>query len=236
MMRTANSRHRKLSYSSLRIAYIGDSTGAGFGANGAANWDSGSPYFINTNSFPSAAQQENTAIPSAVRLLRTYLEARGTESTVHNYSVAGRTAADHVSAGTVAALTERYDFALVELGINSAKQNLTHEAELTTLIGQLKARRIQPVLVKSHNIGVAYTANGIWVENSLPSEWVPMDNWPTYRLVVSSVAAREGIDVVDLGTPDCLLDTSLLHDSFHPSEAGYVAKFTKLKTWIDGLR
>jgi lysophospholipase L1-like esterase len=227
--------HAKIRFNVLRVAYIGDSTGVGLGANGADNFEGGNPYSLNLSGYPTEAQQLNTDIPSAVRLLRTYIEGLNPESTIHNYSVPGWRSVEHISNGTVDDLTEKYDFALVALGINSAKNNETNETELRQLISQLKVRKIQPVLVLQNNVGVAYSPSGVWVEESLPSEWYPMDDWLPYRAMVTRMAGSEGIDIIDLGTVDGVLDTSLLHDSFHPNAAGYYAMFEKLKIWVDGL-
>ena len=40
------------------------------------------------------------------------------------------------------------------------------------------------------------------------------------------------VDVVDLGTPDCLLDTTLLFDSFHPSATGYEVIASKYENYL----
>ena len=236
----------------VALAIIGDSTTSGFGANPSPNlWTNGlaygcvnnprfgenwkayladgvtpNPYYINTTGFPSQAQQDNTGIPSAVRLLRTAVESRNGGSEVYNYGGSGWTAGNHVSEGTVAtvaALVPKPDVIFFNLGINSAKSNASQDTDLRTLVSQAIANDILPILVKPNNIGVADSPSGSWGATACPDNWYPMDNWPSIRNNIQQIADDNGLSVIDLGTEDGILDETLLYDSFHPSNLGYEA-------------
>lgn len=236
----------------VAIAIIGDSTTSGFGANPSPNlWTNGlaygcvnqprhgenwqpllvdgvtpNPYYINTTGFPSQAQQDEVGIPSAVRLLRTAVESRNGLSKVYNYGGSGWTAGNHVSGGTVAAvaaLVPKPDVIFFNLGINSAKNNASQDADLRTLVAQAIANNILPILVKPNNIGVADSPAGSWSATSCPDNWYPMDNWPAIRSNIQTIADDNNLTVIDLGTNDGILDDTLLYDSFHPSNLGYEA-------------
>lgn len=245
------------------IAVIGDSTTCGFGANPSPNlWTNGlaygcvnqprhgenwqpllidgitpNPVYINTTGYPSQSQQDNTGIPSAIRLLRTEIESKNATSEVYNYGGSGWTAGDHVTAGTVAivaALNPKPDVIFFNLGINSAKSNSSQDADLRTLVDQAMANGILPILVKANNIGVANSPSGNWEATSCPDNWYPMDNWQSVRDNISDIAFDNGLDVIDLGTDAGLLDETLLYDSFHPSNLGYEEIFDIYKIWFDG--
>lgn len=237
----------------VAIAVIGDSTSCGFGANPGPNtwtdgnsylcvnggtgpnWTAGDPYFINLSGYPSQAQQDNTGIPSAVRLLRTYVEGINPASRVYNYGWSGGTAQTHVSAGTVAtiaALTPKPDVVFIATGINDAKQNLHQAQALAILVVQCLDAGMLPVLCKEHNIAVAGGPAGAWSASALPDNWYPMDNWPAIRANVDAMAATYNLEVIDLGTPDCAIDPSLLYDPFHPSAKGYRVIYEKYRAWL----
>lgn len=239
----------------LAIAIVGDSTTGGFGANPGPNvwagnglsygcvnppnfgpnWTTGDPLYINTGGFPSQAQQDNVGIPSATRLLRTYLEGINPASKVYNYGGSGYTAAAHVAGNTIAAiaaLSPRPQAVFIALGINSAKNNNGQDADLRTLVAQALAQGILPVLVKEHNVGVAGSPAGNWSDTATPDQWFPMDNWPNIRAGVDQIAAENGLEVIDLGDPSGALDVSLLYDPFHPSAKGYREIFARYKKWL----
>lgn len=237
----------------VSIAIVGDSTTCGFGANPGPNvwsdgnsyifvnggtgpnWESGDPYYINTSGMPSQAQQDNKAIPSATRLLRTYVEAANPQSKVYNFGGSGWTAANHISNGSIAALaamSPKPEVVFIALGINSAKNNQGQGNELRTLLSQAIANDMLPVLVKEHNVAVAGSPSGNWSATATADNWYPMDNWPGIRSEIDSVAQQYGVGVIDLGTEDCVIDSSLLYDPFHPSAKGYQVIFEKFKNWI----
>nr|WP_319566283.1 SGNH/GDSL hydrolase family protein [uncultured Rhodoferax sp.] len=241
----------------VSLALVGDSTTAGFGANPGANvwpgngraygcmnnpsfgpnWDSASPYYLNTTGIPTQAQQDNVGIASATRLLRTYMEALNPTSKVYNFGGSGYTAATHVANGTVvalAALAIKPQAAFLALGINSAKNNGGQDADLRTLVAQLVAADILPILVKEHNVGVAFSTGGDWSATATPDQWYPMDNWPSIRANIDTIAADNSLEVLDLGTPDGVLNVSLLYDPFHPSNLGYQVIFEKYVAWLTG--
>lgn len=227
------------------IAIIGDSTTCGFGANGGVNlWSNGlsylcvnsynpnlqsdSPYFINTSGTPTEDQQNNKAIPSAVRLLRTYLEADNTLSKVYNLGVAGYTASMILSSnlvGYAANLSPKPQAIFFNLGINSAKNGQSQDGALRALVSQAIANDILPILVKPHNI--AY-----WSMTATPDTWVAFGGWINYRNNIQQIADDNNLSVIDLGSEDCEVDITLMYDGFHPSNLGYVRIAKIYEEWL----
>lgn len=238
----------------ITIAIIGDSTSSGFGANPSPNtwinglsygcvnnpsfgenWNNDNPYYINTTSIISQAQQDNIGIPSAVRLFRTELESKNQSSKVYNFGGSGYTADTHIANGTVAsALALSPDAIFFNLGINTAKNNGSQNTSLRTLVAQAISGGVLPVLVKPHNIGVAYSPSGNWSETATPDEWYPMDNWQSIRDNIQQIANDYNLSVIDLGTDTGELDITLLYDPFHPSNLGYKKISEIYKKWISG--
>lgn len=237
------------------VAIVGDSTTGGFGANPGPNvwsgnglpygcmnnpsfgpnWDQSSPYALNLSGFPSQSQQDNVGIPSATRLLRTYLEGINSASKVYNFGGSGYTAAAHVAGGTIAALaalTPKPQVAFIALGINIAKNNGGQDSDVRTLVAQAIAQGILPVLVKEHNVAVTGSPAGNWSETATPDQWFPMDNWPGIRASIDQIAADYGLEVVDLGDSTGAVDVTLLYDPFHPSAKGYREIFSRYKNWL----
>jgi lysophospholipase L1-like esterase len=238
----------------IAIAVIGDSTTGGFCANNGINlWTNGLPYacvnqprhgenlqryledgvtpnpvYINTVGTPTQEQQDNIGIPSAVRLLRTAVETRNNSSKVYNYGGSGYTASTHISFGTVATvanLVPKPDVIFFNLGINSAKNNESQDADLRTLVAQSIANDMLPILVKPNNVGVADSPSGSWRADSCPDNWYLMDNWQSIRDNIQQIADVNGLEVIDLGADNTLGDITLLYDSFHPSTLGHKAIF-----------
>lgn len=236
------------------IAIIGDSTSSGFGANPSPNtwinglsygcvnnprfgenWNNDNPYYINTTSIISQAQQDNIGIPSAVRLFRTGLENKNQSSKVYNFGGSGYTADTHIANGTVASvLSLSPDAIFFNLGINTAKNNGSQNTSLRTLVAQAISGGVLPVLVKPHNIGVAYSPSGNWSEIATPDQWYPMDNWQSIRDNIQQIANDYNLSVIDLGTDTGELDITLLYDPFHPSNLGYKKISEIYKKWISG--
>lgn len=238
----------------VHMAIIGDSTTVGFGANAGTNkwingiaygcvnnptfspnWDSLSPLALNTTNLISQEQQDNKAIPSGTRLLRTYIEAINPLSKVYNFGVAGHTAGSHITDNTmdaIATLAIKPTVVFIALGINSAKNGLSQDADIRTLINQAIYYGIRPILVKENNIAVAFTGNGVWSDTATPDQWVAKDNWPTYRANIDAIANEYYLDVIDLGSNDCKIDVTMLYDGFHPNEKGYYYIFKKYKEYL----
>jgi hypothetical protein len=256
MITTAQLRQDFQSGNIIKIAFIGDSTTAGFCCNSYPNtWTNGlsygcvnqplygpnlqpsSPYYINTSTLISDAQFNNTGIPSAIRLLRTQVEAANASSKVYNYGWSGSTAAVHVGYGTVAAiaaLAVKPDVVFINLGINSAKNNQSQLADLTTLVTQCIAADMLPILVKANNIGV-YSVTGAFDADSTPDTWIPMPYWQTTRAEIATVASGYNLDVVDLGSPSGALDITKLYDAFHPSNVGHAEISTKYLAYLNSI-
>ena len=257
-----NFKERFQSNQAVTIAVVGDSTTSGFGANPSQNtWTNGieyscvnaprygenwcalladgvtpNPVYINTTGFPSQEQQDNVNIPSAVRLLRTEAETRNASSKVYNYGGSGWTALDHRSGNTIptiANLTPKPELVILNLGINSAKNNLTQDDDLNYLIRQVISYGMIPVLAKPNNIGVAYSPSGNWDIDSYPLDWCPMDNWYQIRNGIDILGKKYGLDVIDLGTPTLEVDITKQYDSFHPNHFGYQAIADKYIAWLD---
>ncbi len=253
MLTTTQIRAAIAASSPVTIAVLGDSTTAGICCNSYPNvWTNGysygcvnlpdfspnlvasSSYFINLTTYPSQPQQDNVLIPSAVRLLRTYIESLNASARVYNFGISGADAAIHITAGTVAiiaAKTPKPDVVLINLGINSAKNNVDQTTDLQTLITQVLAANMQAVLVIPNNVGVAYTAGGIWVAESTPDQWVPMDNWPATRNGIKALAGSNSLEYIDLGSDDGVLDITGLYDAFHPNSIGYQRIANIYKAW-----
>lgn len=239
----------------LSIAVIGDSTGSGIEANVGPNvWTNGvpyaavnqpnaypnldpsSPYFINITTYPSQEQQDNLAIPSAVRLLRTAIEARNSASRVYNYSVPGIDAAGHIALGTVgiiAALPEKPDMCIVNLGINSSKDRVSHYASLKQLVSSVQQNGMFCLVAQSNNVGVTGSPAGSWSETELPDNWFPLDYWPTTVAETKQVHREMKTGFVNLGTDDLQLDITKLYDPFHPNPDGFIGIAAKYERWFE---
>lgn len=247
------------------IAIIGDSTTSGFGCNPSPNtWINGlsygcvnlprfgenwnqyladgvtpNPVYINTTNYPSQAQQDNIGIPSAVRLFRTNIENKNASSKVYNYGGSGWTVSEHLSSNTVstvAALVPKPDVVFINLGINSAKNNIVQTPGYNTLIQQCLDADMNVVLVKPNNIGVAYSPSGSWVAESYPNQWYPMDNWYQIRNGIDNSASLFNLEVIDAGTPSMELDITLLYDGFHPSNLGYQVIANKYINFMSNVK
>lgn len=227
------------------IAFVGDSTSMGFGANGGAEiWVENSisymftnlpelgPNFDGTNEFylgsdfPYISQehQDNISIPSAVRLLRTEIEIKKPGSIIYNFSGSGWTASSHVDYETMFAisqLTPKPEFVLINLGINSAKNNLSQKEDIKTIVEQAFSHNITPILVKPNNIAVCYSPDGDWCLEASPYDWFPMDNWNQARQEIDDVAKEYDLNIIDLGSDDGEINIDLLYDPFHPNDKGY---------------
>lgn len=256
MLTVTQIRSRIADNQAVNIAFLGDSTTAGLCCVGYPNvWTNGlsygcvnneigfsptldinSPYYINLNGYPTQPQQDNLAIPTAVRLVRTYIESLNPASKVYNFGISGADAATHIGVGTVAiiaATVPKPDVVLVNLGINSAKNNQNQNADLQTIISGILAADMQCVLVIPNNMGVAYTAGGVWVAESTPDQWVPMDNWPTTRNGIKALALSNNLEIIDLGSDDGALDITGLYDAFHPSNIGYARIASTYINWTN---
>ena len=243
------------------IAVIGDSTTSGLGANPSPNkWKDGhsyacvnqprhgenlqsflvdgitpTPLYINTTGFPTQAQQDNINIPSAVRLLRSAVELKNSNSKVYNYGGCGWIAKKHIENKTVAkvaALDNKPDIIFFNLGINSAKNNKSQDSDLRILVEQALSYGIVPVLIKPNNIGVAESPSGQWKADSCPDNWYLMDNWQSIRDNIQEIANDYNLEVIDLGADNTLGDVTLLYDSFHPSNLGHKAIFNIYHSWL----
>lgn len=208
------------------IAVIGDSTTCGFGANGAANWTVGNPLVIQPfGGFVLQSVQNNLAIPSASRLTQTWLEQLNPASVFYNMGYSGGRADEHVTAGTVSALANRSpkpDLIIIALGINSAKNNQSQTAALTTLVQQVKANGIQCVISLGHNVANLNTTT-------------PMTLWLTMRAQMKAVANAYGCEIIDAGSDDGAIIPALTVDGFHPSALGYAEIFKKYKSFLGGV-
>lgn len=240
----------------ISIAFVGDSTSVGFGANGGANtWNNGlsygfmnqpelSPNFtpghelslVDSSPYISQEQQDNINIPSAVRLLRTEVERKNPDSIVYNYSSSGATAGQHVvldTMYTVAGLIPKPEIVFINLGINSAKNEQSQRDDLWKLIEIAISFDMIPVLVKPNNIAVAFSPEGNWSASASPDDWYPMDNWQGMRDEIDIVSEKYDTEVIDLGSDDGLINETLLYDPFHPNENGYRVIFNIYLNWLN---
>jgi lysophospholipase L1-like esterase len=207
----------------VKLAVIGDSTSCGFGANGDANWDVNSPYAIPFSGYVSQAVQDNIAIPSAVRLTRTWIEQLNPASKVYNFGASGWRADEHVNAGTVSSvLALQPDAVIIALGINSAKNGQSQSSALSTLISQLQSGGVEVFISLGHNLANLNTTT-------------PMPFWITMRNEMKTVAANYNCQVIDPGSDDGAIIPSLTHDGFHPSALGYVEIYKKYKEVLGGF-
>lgn len=239
------------------IAVVGDSTSMGFGANEGPNvwgeneipymftnipelgpnFDESSEFYLGSD-FPYISQkhQDNASIPSAVRLLRTEIEIKNPDSTVYNFSGSGWTASTHVNYETmllISQLEPKPSIVLINLGINSAKNNLSQKEDIKTIVEQAFFYGITPVLVKPNNVAVCYSPDGDWCLESSPDNWYPMDNWPQIRQEINDVAQEYDLDVIDLGSNDGEIDMELLYDPFHPNKNGYYRIYKIYLSWFE---
>ncbi len=171
-----------------------------------------------------------------MRLLKTKVQSKNVNSNIYNFGVAGWTARDHIDNKTiqkVASLVDRPNIIFINLGINSAKKNLSQDHDLRILIEQVLSYNILPVLIKPNNIGVADNSKGVWKLDSCPDNWYLMDNWQNVRDNIEEVAKDYNLPVIDLGSDNTLGDISLLYDSFHPSKLGHKAIFVIYNTWLE---
>lgn len=237
------------------FAVIGDSTSSGIAANvGVNKWVNGvayaavnqpnaypnltttSPYYINTDTYPSEEQQNNKNIPSAVRQLRTLVEEKNNTSIVSNYSIPGWDAQGHIDSGTVdivANLDEKPDFCFVNLGINSAKQRVSQYQPLTKIVKDLMLHDIFVVLVQPNNIGVVGSPQGNWSQTDLPSNWYAQDYWINTVNEIKQIHKELKTGFVNVGTDDLQLDINKLYDPFHPNEAGFKDIADKYFNWLN---
>lgn len=238
----------------LIVAVIGDSTSAGIAANSGPNiWTNGvsyaavnqpsaypnldpaSPYYVNADTYPSQEQQENKEIPTAVRKLWTALQAKNAESVVYNYSIPGWDAKGHISSNTVAQvanLVPKPQIAIVNLGINSAKNKQSQLADLRIIVDQLLANGIFVLLAQPNNIGVVGSPSGSWSQTVLPDDWYPQDYWPNTVNEIKTVHRERSTGFVNAGTDDLNLDITKLYDPFHPNEAGFEDIANKYLNWF----
>ncbi|AUR95712.1 SGNH hydrolase-type esterase domain protein [Vibrio phage 1.211.B._10N.222.52.F11] len=238
----------------LVISVIGDSVTSGIEANsgpilwtnGVAyaatnqpnaypNLDPNSPYYINDTTYPSQAQQDNLAIPTAVRQFRTLIEAKNATSVVTNWGIPGWDAAGHLSSGTVAlvaAQNPKPDVVIINLGINSAKNRVSMLADLRTLVDQVLAEDIFVLLAQPNNIGVVGSPAGSWDQTSLPDTWFPLDYWPTTVAEIKTVSSERNTGFVNTGTADLQLEIEKLYDPFHPNEVGFADIASRYLNWF----
>ena len=223
----------------VSIGVIGDSTTCGYGANpGSVIWagDDTAHGFNNTgwgpnwtdlgegllitiiSYFTSPETMANVDIGSPARLLKTALVARNASSEVYNYGYSGYDADFVLSQDTVGKLALRVpkpDAVFVNIGINSAKVGSSDLPALTSIMADITANDMLPILVLGHNVGNWNTGD--------PSTWSPMSFWwSTYRPDVKGLRDSGGYDFLDMGTDIQSLDTTLLYDPFHPTNKGYV--------------
>lgn len=250
----------------INIAVIGDSTSMGYGANGGPNlwtnglsyaysnwlidpnmvgwnWYEGNDYSIYTDGSAriTPGTQANTSIPSAIRLLETYLVSKNASSHIYNYSGSGWTAGSHVtnsSISAIAGLSPKPDLVLIPLGINSAKNSASQNADMQTLVTQALANGIIPVLVYENNIAMD-SRTGSWFgpdsAYSDPNYWVKWTDWGSYRTSMASIASNNSIPVVDTGDVSLDIEITKLYDPFHPNASGYVQIYKKYRTWLDSV-
>jgi hypothetical protein len=202
-------RNKFQSGESVSVAVVGDSTTVGDGANGSDNWNPSSPYYLETETYPTMEQQANTSIPSAVRLLRTYLETINNDSKVYNFGKAGAEASWHVANGTIDKVSALHvHVVFIAIGINTSKQGKSQHDALKTLIVQTIAAGMIPVLVK---------------ENTIPADY-----WVCTRNDVDALASKYGLDVIDLGSVE-------MFDKLHPNANGYSQIFNEYADWFEHL-
>ena len=228
----------------LVISIIGDSTTAGIAANVGPNlWSNGvsyaatnqpnaypnltvgSPYYIAGGTYPSKAQQDNLAIPTAVRQLRTMVEAKNPTSVVTSWGISGWDAIGHIRSGTavlVAAQVPKPDVVIINLGINSAKNHTSMLTDLRTLVDQVIAHDIFVVLAQPNNIGVVGSPSGSWDQTSTPDYWFPLDYWPNTVNEIKTIRDERSTGFANVGTDDLQLDITKLYDPFHPNEDGFL--------------
>lgn len=237
----------------VTLAFLGDSTTAGFGCNPGPNkwidgnsylcvnggtgpnWIPGDPFEINPSGFPTPAQQANKGIPTAVRLIRTWLESLNPESIAYNFGWGGATAQGLVNAGAMASVAAvQPDAVFIATGINSAKLGASQASGLAMLIYQAQQADILTVVVKEQNPAVAGSPAGNWSASALPDNWFPMDDWPTCRANIDAIAGYYNCPICDLGTTDGAIVPELLYDPFHPSAKGYQVNFEKYRAFLGG--
>lgn len=200
----------------VRIAVIGDSTSCGFGANGDDNWNQSSPYAIPLSGYVSQAVIDNINIPSACRLLHSWLLHLNPNSTFQNLGASGWRANDHVANNTASMVNA--DLTIIALGINSAKNNQYQGAPLRTLISQLSG---EVVISLGHNVALLNTTT-------------PMPHWLNMRAEMKAIAEELGLDVIDAGSDDNAINPAFTHDGFHPSALGYQDIFKAYMKYLYG--
>jgi lysophospholipase L1-like esterase len=160
--------------------------------------------------------------PNAVQLLDAYVKSINPASTVYNYGVGGYRADDHIRVGTigdVSILTQKPDVVVIALGINSATYRLSQLADLKTLVGQVRQYGMLPVLAYENNI-------------SCTNPYTAFPFWKFTRGEVTQAAIDTLTDVIDLGSPDGMVNPALMYDQYHPNGLGYKAIFEKYIAWL----
>lgn len=163
--------------------------------------------------------------PNAMQLLNTYLQSINPSSVVYNEGVGGSKAVDHIEWGTIKTVAQLYpkpDAVVIALGINSATMRFTEQADLETLVAQVRSYGMLPILAKENNIACL---------DSSPTLH-PNAYWQFTRSEVDAAGSNTKTDVIDLGTPDGVVDATLLSDHVHPDTAGYEIIFEHYKKWL----
>jgi lysophospholipase L1-like esterase len=170
----------------------------------------------------------NAAIPGSMQLLYANLKAKNASSELWNYAASGENSSGAITNGRVAALaalSPKPDIVIISIGINDWKYGhqydhfATWAANMRTLVSQVLANGMLPVLVKQHYI---YEWD---VPGTLsPDQWTIGANWATWQSEYDVIAAEhvaDGVRVIDVYTPSVSYGYSHLYDPFHESNTGY---------------
>lgn len=241
----------------LHVSVMGDSTSAGIEANAGPNvWTNGfpyaavnqpnaypnldpaSPFYINSSTYPSQAQQDNQLIPTAVRKLWNGLLLKNPNSVVNNWSIPGWDAALHITSGTVASILAQSplpDLCIINLGINSAKNRVSMLSDLRILVDDLIAGGVFVLLAQPNNIGVTGSPAGSWSQTELPDNWYAQDYWPTTVEEIKLVSTERNTGFVNVGDATFDLDITKLYDPFHPNELGFTDIANRYLDWFSSV-